>query len=36
MADRSVSVLMGLGDLKRRDNEGQTFQVDLLDNAPNG
>ena len=33
MADRSVSVLMTLSDLERRDATGHILQVNLLNNA---
>ena len=33
MVDRSVSVLMTLSDLERREEKGQIFQADLLNNA---
>jgi len=33
VADRSVSVLMTLSDLERRDARGHIFQADLLNNS---
>ena len=33
VADRSVSVLMTLSDIERRDARGHIFQADLLNNA---
>jgi len=33
VADRSLSVLMTLSDLERREVRGQIFQADLLNNA---